>query len=99
MEYTEEMIKKIVQSGTLGYPLSKIINVLDITDGENFTKDFDNPDSIVAKSYQKGIDKSDFLIDSKLFEMAKDGDLKAMVKYEERKSEQLYLAEKEKQGR
>ena len=25
MEYTEDFIKKIVQMGTLGYPLSKII--------------------------------------------------------------------------
>ena len=48
MEYNEEFLKKMVQVGTLGYPLSKIINVLDIDDVKQFTKDFDNPKSKVA---------------------------------------------------
>jgi DNA modification methylase len=30
MEYNEDFLKKMVQVGTLGYPLSKIINVLDL---------------------------------------------------------------------
>ena len=99
MEYTEDFLKKMVQVGTLGYPLSKIMNVLDIEDEKQFTKDFDNPKSQVAKNYQKGIDKADFILDSKLFEMAKNGDLKALAKYEERKRDQLYDAEREKRER
>lgn len=85
--------------GTLGYPSSKIINVLDIDDEKQFTKDFDNPRSEVAKAYKKGVDKADFIIDSKLFEMAKNGDLKALEKYEIRKRDQLYDAELEKRER
>ena len=88
MEYNEDFFKKMVQVGTLGYPLSKIINVLDIEDTIQFTKDFDNPKSKVAISYQKGIDKADFVLDSKLFDMAKGGDLKALDKYEDRKKKQ-----------
>jgi hypothetical protein len=99
MEYNEDFLKKMVQVGTLGYPLSKIINVLDIDDAKQFTKDFDNPKSKVAISYQKGVDKADFVLDSKLFDMAKGGDLKALDKYERRKRSQLYAEEREKRER
>lgn len=99
MEYNEDFLKKMVQVGTLGYPLSKIINVLDIDDAKQFTKDFDNPKSKVAISYQKGVDKADFVLDSKLFDMAKGGDLKALEKYERRKKTQLYAEERERKQR
>ena len=99
MEYNEDFLKKMVQVGTLGYPLSKIINVLDIDDAKQFTKDFDNPKSKVAISYQKGVDKADFVLDSKLFDMAKGGVLKALEKYERRKRTQLYAEERERKQR
>ena len=41
---------------------------------------------MIGKSYQKGVDKSDYLIDLKLFEMAKGGDLKALREYQMRKN-------------
>jgi hypothetical protein len=99
MEYNEDFLKKMVQVGTLGYPLSKIINVLDIDDIKQFTKDFDNPKSQVAISYQKGVDKADFVLDSKLFDMAKGGDLKALDKYEVRKRNNIYREERESKVR
>lgn len=99
MEYTEDFLKKMVQVGTLGYPLSKIINVLDVEDEKQFTKDFDNAKSKIAVAYQKGIDKADFILDSKLFEMAKNGEMRALQKYEERKRGQMYEAKKEKRER
>ena len=85
MEYTEDFLKKIVQVGTLGYPLSKIINILDIEDAVQFEKDFYNADNIVYKSYIKGVDKADFVLDSKLLEKEKNGDLRALKEYQERK--------------
>ena len=99
MEYNEDFLKKIVQCGTLGYPLSKNINVLDIDDVKQFTKDFDNPKSKVAISYQKGVDKADFVLDSKIFDMAKGGDLKALDKYEARKRNNIYRKERESKHR
>jgi len=99
MEYNEDFLKKMVQVGTLGYPLSKIINVLDIDDVKQFTKDFDNPKSKVAISYQKGVDKADFVLDSKIFDMAKGGDLKALDKYEARKRNNIYRKERESKHR
>ena len=95
MEYSEDFLKKIVQLGTLAYPLSKIINVLDIEDEKQFTKDFDNKDSVIYKSYKKGMDKGEFILDSKLFDMAKNGDLSAMEKYEEKKRANIKKAEQE----
>ena len=99
MEYTEEILKKIMQSGILNYPVSKIINIFDIEDEKQFCNDFDNSKSLVAKAYQKGIDKADFILDLKLFDMAKDGDLKALEKYEFRKKIQIRDADKELKDR
>lgn len=101
MEYNEDFLKKMVQVGTLGYPLSKIINVLDVEEKDTvqFTNDFDNQRSKIYISYRKGVDKADFILDTKLFEMAKNGDLKALQKYEERKKEQMYDAQREKRER
>jgi len=96
MEYTEDFLKKLTQVGTLGYPLSKIINVLDIEDEKKFKKDFYDLNHVAHKSYQKGVDKADFILDSKLFEMAKNGDLNALKKFETRKRDQLFTADMEK---
>ena len=95
MKYTDDFLKKIMQCGTLGYPMSKILNVLDIENEAEFKVDFNNKESEVSKNYQKGIDRADFVLDSKLFEMAKDGDLKALDKYERRKDIQICKKEKE----
>lgn len=93
MKYTDDFLKKIMQCGALGYPLSKILNVLDIENEAEFKVDFNNKDSEVPKSYQKGIDRADFVLDSKLFEMAKDGDLQALNKYERRRDSQILKKE------
>lgn len=83
--YTKEFLDQIVSLGIVGYPLSKILNIIsDDIDKVEFTSAFNDPDSAVAKAYQKGIDRRDYDIDIRLFELAKSGDLKALEKYEER---------------
>jgi hypothetical protein len=82
--YTEEQIKQMVHMGILNYPPSKCINILDIEDTEQFLKDFNTPGSEIYKAFKKGRDKAEYAIDMKLFEKAKNGDLKALQKYEER---------------
>ena len=98
MKYDEDFLKKIVNFGILGYQLNKIINILDIheDDVNQFTEDFFNKNSAVGKAYQKGIDKADFAIDTKLFDKAKEGDLKALEKYEQRKKQYFKQELKEK---
>lgn len=88
--YSEEILKQLSNLGALGYSCEKCINVLDIEDEKTFEKDFKNPASIVGKAYQKGVDKADYAIDSKLFQKAREGDLKALEKYEQRKHEQKH---------
>jgi len=94
--YDKKVLDKVMQLGTLGYPLSKALNVLDLEEGlvDQFQRDFECPDTVIYKQYQKGVDKSDFLIDAKLFEMAKNGDLKAVEKYEQRKKLNIYNSKK-----
>ena len=84
MIYSDEQLKKITTLGTLGYPASKCINILDIKEEKEFIKDFFDNKSPVFKAYQKGRDIADYAIDQKLLELAKNGDLKALEKYEER---------------
>ena len=85
MEYTAEHLKKITSLGTLSYGLEKCLNVLDIKNEEQFKKDFRTPGTPVYKAYKKGQDISDFAIDSKLFNLAKEGDLEALKELNERK--------------
>lgn len=85
MEDKNDLLKKVLQFGMLYYPISKILNILDLEDEAEFINDFHNEDSEIAKSYQKGVDKADFVLDLKLFKMASAGDLKALEKYETRR--------------
>jgi 3-methyladenine DNA glycosylase AlkC len=89
MEYEKEFIGKITGMGMLGYDVQKIINVLDVENEEQFKRDFQDKTSLISKAYQKGVDKSDYIIDSKLYELAKTGDKKAIEMYEKRKNKQI----------
>jgi hypothetical protein len=91
MEITEDILRKIKTIGTLGYPVGKIINVLNIPANEEdwFIREFRNKDSEIRRWYQKGVDQSDFEVDQKLFELSRSGDLKAIELYNQRKSKYL----------
>lgn len=86
MTYTEEQLKKIVHCGILGYGVQKCINILDIENEQQFISDFQNPETELAKQYQKGVDKGEYQIDMKLYQKASEGDLKALAELEKRKS-------------
>jgi len=86
MEYTEDFLNKVVQMGILGYDVAKVINVLDVEeqDEQQFTSDFANTESLVFKRYKKGVDKAEYALDAKLFDLAQKGNIAAMKKWEER---------------
>jgi hypothetical protein len=88
MTLSDEQLKKMVQMGILGYTAEQCINILDIEpqDEADFIVQFNNPASPAAKNYTKGKDKATYQIDMKLFQMAAEGDLKALAKYEERRA-------------
>ena len=95
MTYEPDFLKKITTLGTLGYPVEKIINILDVDPSEEdqFKKDFTEKTNPVYKAYLRGVDKSDFAIDQKLFELAQTGDIQAIEKYEMRKAGRLSIYE------
>jgi len=86
--YSTDLLKKVTTFGSLSYPLRKILNLIEVEDEATFSKDFYIQDSPVQRAYQKGIDQADYIMDSKLFEMAKAGDKKAMEMYIQRKRQQ-----------
>lgn len=89
----KELIDTVVSFGIVRYPLEKILNIIpDDVDKDEFTQQFNDPDHPIFKAYQKGIDRSDYDIDIRLFEMAKSGDMKALEKYEDRQ----FIRSKEK---
>ena len=82
----ENQIKMLKNCGALGYPASKIASVMElpikvIEDG------LGDKESDISKAYQAGIDYADYVIDLKLFDLARQGDIKAMDKLEKRKLE------------
>ena len=85
--FEEDVLKKTTQFGALGYPLSKCLNILDLDPdlSVKYAAEFGDTTSEIYKKYQKGVDAAEFMIDSKLFEMARAGDLKALKEYEQRK--------------
>lgn len=99
MEYSEEFINKITNLGALGYPLAKIINIVDPQDVQQFILDFDNPESIIGKAYQMGIDRGDFAIDKKLYELSNSGDLDAIKMFTARRESRLRQEQEEKEKR
>ena len=82
----EEMI---VNFGALEYDAEKISIILG-EDIEEVKKEMKNKNSDLFKLLQKGKYLAEYLIDLKLFEMAKSGDIKALDKLDSRKRDRNY---------
>jgi len=91
MEYTDDFLKKMRSFGALSYKLKKIINILELNDDEaaELKKDFEDESNELYIAYNKGKDQADYAIDMKLFQMAKEGDLKALESFERRKQNRI----------
>jgi len=92
----KDFLLKIVDLGSLNYPLSKCLNILDLEgeDAAEFTKQFNDKNASIYQAYQKGVDKADFDIDSKLLLLAKAGDLNALKIFEKRSLQQKLKSRK-----
>jgi hypothetical protein len=88
MNLTDEQKLMVIDFGLFGYDARKISSILgiDITiiEGEKKKKG-----SEFNELYQKGIDMGEYVIDQKLFELAKTGDLKALNKLEFRRRNRI----------
>lgn len=96
MHLNDDQLKKLVSLGCLGYTVEQCINVADIppADERAFREAFRTEGSPVWKAYRKGQDVAAFAIDSKLFDMAKNGDMKALATLEERQRMRALRAKK-----
>ena len=86
--YNSEEIEQIVNFGVFEYDSAKIANILK-KDIKEVEKELIQKKSEMSILMQTGRDMSDYVIDLKLFELAKSGDMKALEKLEERKRQRL----------
>lgn len=70
MIIAKEAEEQIVNFGVFEYDTLKMSNILDVSEHE-IIKEMKNTSSDFYKLYQKGIDMADYVIDLKLFDMAK----------------------------
>ena len=81
----------IANFGALGYDAKKISSILGVPEIE-ILSELKNKDSEFAKLFQKGVDMSEYVIDMKIFDLAKQGDLAAITLFEKRKEQRLKVA-------
>ena len=84
MKIEEEKEELIVNCGVFGYDARKIASILGVSEAE-VLKEMDDKESQISKLLQKGVDMGDYVIDLKLFEMEKTGDIKALRKLDLRR--------------
>jgi len=83
MKITKEQEEMIINMGAFDYDIEKIASILGFETTE-LKAELKKKDSELTSLIKKGVDMSDYVIDLKLFEMAKVGDLKALEKFESR---------------
>lgn len=84
MKIEKEQEEQIVNFGAFEYDAKKIASILGV-DLKEVQSEIDNKTSLLYQLLQKGRDMADYVIDLKLFEMAKSGDIKALEKLDNRK--------------
>lgn len=84
MKIEKEQEEQIVNFGAFGYDAKKISSILGL-DEKEVQREINSKTSLLSKLLQKGKDMADYVIDLKLFEMAKGGDIKALEKLDHRK--------------
>lgn len=85
----------IINFGAFGYDAKKMSSILGVPEVE-IVQELKNKDSEFAKLYQKGVDMSEYVIDMKIFALAKQGDLAAIALFEKRKEQRLKIAKSKK---
>lgn len=84
MKITKDQEEIIVNAGAFGYSPKKLASILGITESDIQTE-MKKKDSQFNKLMQRGKDTADYVIDLKLFELAKSGDIKAIEQLDYRK--------------
>jgi len=85
MKITEEQEEQIINFGVFGYSNERMSCLLGI-DENGIEEEMEDTSSEFCKLYVKGKIKADYVIDCKLFDMARSGDIKALDKLNSRKT-------------
>lgn len=80
MEYTPEQIKIAKKCGALGYNIRRTAILID-SDNINAVQDDLQDISEIAIAYEQGEVMAKYEVDAKLFELARNGDTKAIEMY------------------
>jgi len=84
MEIKKEQEEQVINFGVFDYDAKKIASILGF-DKTEVSEELKNKESKLSLLFEKGKDMADYVIDLKLFEMAKTGDIKALEKLDHRK--------------
>lgn len=84
MKINKEQEEIIINCGAFNYDARKISNIINF-DIDYVTSQVKDANSEISILLKKGKDLSDYVIDLKLFELAKSGDIKALEKLDARK--------------
>ena len=85
IEETEKNKEKIINCGSLGYSNSQIAILFEV-DETGIDKLMNDKSSWFCQTYNKGKVIFDYVIDTKLMDLARNGDIKALDKLERRKT-------------
>ena len=84
MKITKQQEEIIINCGVFDYNAAKIANILGV-EKEEIEKELKDKNSEFSKLIIKGRDMADYVLDLKLFELAQNGDIKALEKLDQRK--------------
>jgi len=86
---SKELTQRLQTYGALAYPAEKIASIeqLNNTQYLHLLKQLSNPETVEAKQYRHGADVAEYKIDLLLYELALQGDLKAMSEYNSRREQ------------
>lgn len=93
MEFNDEQKEIIINAAAFGYDVEKTASILQINK-EDLESEAKNKESEYNKLQKFGSDMFEYTIDTKLFELARMGDIKALEQLEHRKKIRMLEAKK-----
>jgi hypothetical protein len=83
MNYTEQQLETAKNCGILGYSYVRTAVLVDENNIQQVVDDLKDADTDISNAHAAGAIKAQYVIDQKLFELARTGDLKAIELYNE----------------
>jgi hypothetical protein len=96
---TEELIQKLQSFGALGYSAEKIASIEGLNDAQtaDLKTRLSTHGTKEQQAYQRGSDTAEYQLDMVVYELALQGDMKALSEYSSRKDRRI--KEQQKQNR